>query len=130
MEKIAFKNYPDTSTPIDANNLNLMQDNIEKAIDDVGIIATNSNGSYIKLESGALIQWGVNTGVDNSYREITFPYQFSSQPRAVLANTNIFDASYVHFVQISNITQNNFRAYVRYSNSNTNNWGIGSNGFY
>ena len=32
MQKIKFKNLPDTSTPLNAENLNLMQDNIESAI--------------------------------------------------------------------------------------------------
>ena len=31
MEKIEFKDYPDTSTPIDATNLNKVQTNIENA---------------------------------------------------------------------------------------------------
>lgn len=32
MEKIEFKNYPDTSTPINAENLNAIQNNVETAI--------------------------------------------------------------------------------------------------
>lgn len=32
MQKIIFKNYPDTSTPINATNLNTIQDNIENAL--------------------------------------------------------------------------------------------------
>ena len=35
MQKINFKNLPDTSTPLSAENLNLLQDNIENAIDTV-----------------------------------------------------------------------------------------------
>ncbi len=35
MEKINFKNYPDTSTPLSAENLNLLQTNIENAINDM-----------------------------------------------------------------------------------------------
>lgn len=35
MQKINFKNLPDTSTPLSAENLNLLQDNIESAIEDV-----------------------------------------------------------------------------------------------
>lgn len=37
MTKIEFKNLPDTSTPLSAENLNTMQDNIEDAIDNVSI---------------------------------------------------------------------------------------------
>ena len=32
MEKIEFKNLPDTSTPIDAESLNKIQDNLESEI--------------------------------------------------------------------------------------------------
>ena len=35
MQKINFKNLPDTSTPLNASTLNQMQDNIESAIEDV-----------------------------------------------------------------------------------------------
>ena len=34
MQKINFKNLPDTSTPLNASTLNQMQDNIENAIED------------------------------------------------------------------------------------------------
>ena len=34
MQKITFKNYPDTTTPINNTNLNLLQSNIEDAITD------------------------------------------------------------------------------------------------
>ena len=37
MQKIEFKNLPDTSTPLSAENLNLLQDNVEDAIDNVSI---------------------------------------------------------------------------------------------
>ena len=33
MQKINFQNYPSTTTPIDADNLNDLQDNVEEAID-------------------------------------------------------------------------------------------------
>lgn len=35
MQKINFENKPDTSSPINASNLNALQDNIEDAIDEV-----------------------------------------------------------------------------------------------
>lgn len=35
MEKIDFENYPSTNSPINATNLNLLQDNVE---DDIGIL--------------------------------------------------------------------------------------------
>ena len=35
MDKINFKNYPNTETPISADNLNLLQTNVENYVDDV-----------------------------------------------------------------------------------------------
>jgi hypothetical protein len=35
MQKIDFKNFPDTSTPLSAQNLNQLQTNVENAIADV-----------------------------------------------------------------------------------------------
>lgn len=42
MEKIEFKDLPDTTTPLSASNLNTMQDNIETAI--------NTNNTYSTSE--------------------------------------------------------------------------------
>ena len=37
MDLITFKNLPDTSTPLNAENLNLLQSNVEKAVNKRGI---------------------------------------------------------------------------------------------
>lgn len=71
MEKIDFKNKPDTSTPINANNLNLLQDNIEKTIN--GIIETGDG--YIKFSNGILICIG-SFFVDQTALEWSDYYQF------------------------------------------------------
>ena len=83
MTKITFKDLPDTSTPLNANNLNTLQDNVEAAIptldnavstsstnpvenqaitnyvDTKGIYesGSNTNGSYIKYDDGTMICW-------------------------------------------------------------------------
>ena len=41
MEKIEFKDLPDTTTPLSASNLNILQDNIENAINTNDIYSTN-----------------------------------------------------------------------------------------
>lgn len=51
MEKIVFENLPSTNTPINANNLNQLQTNVENAIN--GVVESGSN--YIKFESGDMI---------------------------------------------------------------------------
>lgn len=47
MEKINFENLPSTNTPINANNLNQLQNNVEEAIDLVhpigAVLITNAN---------------------------------------------------------------------------------------
>lgn len=49
MEKIIFKDYPDTTTPLSANNLNQMQINIEDAISDNTSRITNLDNNIETL---------------------------------------------------------------------------------
>ena len=49
MTKINYQNLPSTSTPLNATNLNAMQNITETG--------SNANGNYIKYEDGTLIQW-------------------------------------------------------------------------
>ena len=62
MVKINFKDLPDTSTPLNANNLNTMQDNIEDAIDNVEITLDSavSTSSTNGVENQAITNY-VNT---------------------------------------------------------------------
>lgn len=100
----------------------------EKA-DEIGKVISTSNGSYVKFENGALIQWGSNTGVNNSYREVTFPCPFVNKTRTVVAKTNVVDTNYYHDVQVANVSTTSFRAYVRYQGSAGGAWSIGGNNF-
>ena len=54
MQKINFENKPSTNSPINADNLNLLQDNVEDAIDEVSddIIFVEYTQNY-SLSSGA-----------------------------------------------------------------------------
>lgn len=84
MTKIEFKNLPDTSTPLSAENLNTMQDNIENAIDNVSIdldtevSTTSTNGienqaitNYVnKSVSGDLVVDSIRT--KNMFDKNTF----------------------------------------------------------
>jgi hypothetical protein len=88
MDKINFTNYPSTDTPISADNLNLLQTNVENAIPtsaneygssqtapysqnyintNVGVVesGSNSNGSYIKYSDGTMICYKIVTGTTN-----------------------------------------------------------------
>lgn len=61
MDKINFENLPSTNTPVNANNLNDMQDNIEDAIDSM-------------FESGTWTPQLTNTGNDGE-PSVTYNYQ-------------------------------------------------------
>ena len=50
MEKIEFKNLPDTSTPIDAESLNKIQDNLETEINKVKSEALTESKEAVKEE--------------------------------------------------------------------------------
>lgn len=68
MVKINFENLPSTNTPLSAENLNLLQNNVEDGISDNLIEAkdytdtkgitesgSNANGNYIKYDDGTMI---------------------------------------------------------------------------
>ena len=62
MNKIVWINGQAGGTPLSAENLNQMEDNIEDAIDDVQTYAqsivesgTNVNGKYIKYKDGTMV---------------------------------------------------------------------------
>lgn len=55
MEKINFVNLPSTNTPMNAENLNQMQDNVENAINGIIESGSNENGSWIKWADGTMI---------------------------------------------------------------------------
>nr|DAX28943.1 MAG TPA: hypothetical protein [Caudoviricetes sp.] len=50
MEKVEFKNLPDTSTPIDAESLNKIQDNLETEINKVKSEALTESKEVVKEE--------------------------------------------------------------------------------
>ena len=65
MTKITFKNLPDTSTPLNADNLNTLQDNVETAINNVeneipAIDSAVSTSSTNGIENQAITNY-INT---------------------------------------------------------------------
>ena len=69
MALIEFKDLPDTSTPINADNLN---NNFEECYNIVES-GTNANGTYVKFNDGTMIQYGrcANThSIDTSYGSV------------------------------------------------------------
>lgn len=51
MGKITFQNLPNTTTPINATNLNTIQD--------ISTTGSDSNGYCVKYDDGTLVQWGL-----------------------------------------------------------------------
>ena len=70
MEKIDFKNYPDESTPLSAENLNQLQTNTEKAINEVNENLTVGSG-WVDLEFSSDFENYNGTASNNpKYRKI------------------------------------------------------------
>ena len=70
MEKIDFKNYPDESTPLSAENLNQLQTNTEKAINEVNENLTVGSG-WVDLEFSSNFENYNGTASNNpKYRRI------------------------------------------------------------
>lgn len=70
MEKIDFKNYPDESTPLSAENLNQLQTNTEEAINEVNENLTVGSG-WIDLEwTSDFENYNNYSGVNPQYRRI------------------------------------------------------------
>jgi hypothetical protein len=55
MTKINFQNLPNTTTPVNATNLNALQTNVETAINGVVESGTGTNSYYVKYADGTMI---------------------------------------------------------------------------
>lgn len=83
MEKINFKDLPDTTTPITADNLNLLQDNIENLFTDIktwtptianaNVTYTMQTGKYIRIGNLVFI-WFRLRGTINSVTSPGYAY--------------------------------------------------------
>lgn len=111
MTKINFTNLPDTSTPLNATNMNALQTNVENAIGEIIEEGYNSSAKYTKYSDGTLIQYGKVTLQTYTGRsaggltywsqseEVTLPSNYADANFVVttnveLANMNIFCQSY------------------------------------
>ena len=85
MQKINFKNYPNTTTPVNADNLNLLQDNVEDAL---------FSGDYDDLTNKPDIPEGIPVGTINIYAGSTAPTGYLICNGAAVSRTtysNLFD---------------------------------------
>ena len=104
MNKINFKNLPDTSTPLSAENLNLLQDNVEGAITlveteipiiDDEISTTSTNG----IENQAITNY-VDSEIATKQDTLTTT---TGAINVSLANTNIEKNQYIKYGKIVNV---------------------------
>ena len=105
MEKIIFEDLPSTKTPLNAENLNKIQENVETAINETntnlktlinGVVesGSNDNGNWIKFADGTMIcygdknlspitvdvAWGSMYESANKYDLGSFPQEFKAVP--------------------------------------------------
>lgn len=126
LKKVVFKDLPSTDTPIDANNLNTIQNNTNEALNNLeeqiqantNDISTmiesgnDSNGEYIKFANGMLIcsqkvtipaflqtQWG--NVWDARFGELPkFAHKFISTPSVSMVSNNL--GCFVEYVKSNN----------------------------
>ena len=101
--RVNWEDLPSTDTPINATNLNKMDEGIYNNSFETG---SNANGSYIKFNDGTLIQTGVGQCPANTgYADITFPMAFYDTNYIMIANHKYTGgSSYGGSAQLSNIT--------------------------
>lgn len=120
MSKINYQNLPNTTTPLIASNLNLMQE-----ISEAG---SNANGNYIKYEDGILIQWNDmevdDQAIDNPYgslyqgtRIITLPVDFKDNHYSAVCTQFLWgtSASWGSVVQRNNKSSFSIRGFDLFS---------------
>lgn len=101
MEKINFQNGASGNTPLNATNLNKLQENIENSIK--SFVGSSEETGYCELPNGLIIQYGivdlVNSTSDSSTggfsQTVTFPKPFKSFCNVQLTpmyGNGIFDA--------------------------------------
>lgn len=123
MEKIVFEDLPSTKTPLNANNLNTIQENVETAINETntnlktlinGIVESgeNENGEYIKFADGTMIctqnfvlTVQITSGGTNGYYarvESGIPDYPQTFKKVYYANVSIFNNNTASIVPYNN----------------------------
>ena len=112
MEKINFQGLPSTDTPINPDNLNKMQSNIEEKSSSLNITSDTTAGatitipSYYKVGQGTLDVYingerlllsSDDTGTDGHYREVGDANSISNQIK-LTTDWNASSGDYFEFV--------------------------------
>lgn len=128
MALIEFKNKPDTSSPINANNLNHNFNelsgnigNLSNLINSIIDSGSNENGNYIKFSDGTMICWAsiaktfttsqhpnvYYTSLSDGFPTFVYPQEFISKP---ILNVSVEGVSWCSIYSSSN-TQFNIVVY-------------------
>lgn len=131
MQKINFQNLPNTTTPVNATNLNDLQDNVEDAIDGIIDSGSNANGNYIKYVDGTMICTGAYE-LPSGHKNFNKPYgsvyytdltETISFPMSFISVPNVVPSFYVQggvgagLTIRSAPTTSQFAVYPHYANS-------------
>lgn len=128
MEKIIFKDFPDMTTPLNADNLNQLQTNVENALGSIVESGSNSNGYWIKYSDGTMICTGTGSGTNGGSTTKTFAQTFINIPTVIGLPTQSPD-NYFIGLTVRNIKNSTAVFTVFYVQFGTNSWGLGSNTF-
>ena len=112
--RVNWEDLPSTDTPINATNLNKMDEGIydnSLAIDNAIESGSNENGSYIKFNDGTLIcRATINTSANESEKNIYFSTSFINSSFNVIV-TNIYSNSKKVIWTVTNTDKEYFTAF-------------------
>ena len=98
MEKIEFKDLPDTTTPIDADNLNDLQDNVEDAINLINDYSTIETVVGIWIDNRPIYR-KVLTGTTNNSTDTTID-NITNLDKIISATGGILASNYINPIGI------------------------------
>lgn len=95
MNKITFKDYPDTTTPLNANNLNQLQTNVENAIEENKTSIENIENNVAAIEDDILSINSNITNIETNVNDLTNRVTTTERYKGIATYGDGFiDASY------------------------------------
>lgn len=132
MSLMDWKGLPDTSTPLNPNNLENDGAYLKEIIDGIVESGSNANGHYLKFADGTLIQYGkvfINSGstskasggitfYSNDSVSVTFPISFTGTTDDIYCYTNVWGFSYFYYAHMC--ATSTTKADIRYGSTLSN----------
>lgn len=113
MRKIIWENFPSTATPINADNLNTMQDNIEEAIEELKPIELyyNASASYVSATlNDNISNYDIITVIGQSsdgYQCSTTIYRPAINHKISLEASRVYNGTVYNKQAVYNFSSNN-----------------------